>query len=139
VNGCVAMNENTKKRNKLATLLRQRLDVEGLSVRDAGEKIGVSHSTVARAVNGEAVNIDTLIRICDFLNVPVESTLNIRGDKDELMEQMMIMISIEPELADVFSEISKDLTEGRINSNILFEIAAFAQFRLHQARKLAKE
>ena len=139
MNGCVAMNENTKKRNKLATLLRQRLDVEGLSVRDAGEKIGVSHSTVARAVNGEAVNIDTLIRICDFLNVPVVSILNIRGDKDELMEEMMTMISIEPELADVFSEISKDLTKGRINSNILFEIAAFAQFRLHQARKLAKK
>ena len=133
------MNGKTEKRNKLATLLRQRLDAERLSVRDAGELIGVSHSTVARAVNGEAVNIDTLIRICDFLNVPVESTLNRRDNIDELMEEMMTMISIEPELADVFSEIIKDLTEGRINSNILFEIAAFAQFRLHQARKSARK
>jgi len=124
---------------KLAKLLRQRLDAEGLSVRDAGELIGVSHSTVARAVNGEEVKIDTLTKICDFLGVPVETILNIRGEKDELMDRIVTVISIEPELAEVFSEISKDLTEGRINSNILFEIAAFAQFRLHQARKLTKK
>jgi len=121
--------------NRLADLLRQRMDAEGLTVRDAAQLIGISHSTVARAANGETVEVDTLVKICEFLGVPVESVLDIREDSDDILEQIVTVLSIEPELSEVFSEIAKGLTDGTVDRRVLAEVAAFAHYRLGQNRK----
>lgn len=92
---------------------------------------GVSHSTVARAANGETVDADTLIRIAEFLNVPVESILNIQESPDEVLEKIGIIVNMEPELKDTLVEISEMINNKKINKKILTELAAFAAFWLH--------
>ena len=124
-----------KKSSKLANMLRDRMDMEGLSVRDAGKLIGVSHSTVARAVNGEVVEIETLKKFCSFLGVPVESMLDLKDDNDELLNQILRVISIEPELAEVFIEIGQALGDNKLDKIILNEIAAFSHCRLDYLKK----
>ena len=124
-----------KKTSKLASMLRDRMDMEGLSVRDAGNLIGVSHSTVARAVNGEAVEIETLKKFCSFLGVPVENMLDLKDDNNELLNQILRVITIEPELAEVFIEIGQALGDNKLNKIILNEIAAFAHCRYDYMRK----
>jgi transcriptional regulator with XRE-family HTH domain len=116
--------------NKLSELLRKRMDTEGLSVRDAGKRIGVSHATVARAVNGETVEVDTLVKISQFLGVPVENVLDVKEKPSELEEQIMMVLSIEPELAQVFSELAEKIVNQKIDKKVLSEVAAFAAYRL---------
>lgn len=118
--------------NKLASLLRERMDIENLSVRAAAEKIGVSHSTVARAVNGETVEVDTLVKITDFLGIPVESVLDIKDSPDELLEQIVMILSIEPELSRVFGKIARKISNKEMDPKVLSEIAAFSAYRLQQ-------
>ena len=116
--------------NRLSELLRKRLETEGLSVRDAGQLIGVSHSTVARAVNGETVEVDTLVKIANFLGIPVKNILEPKDDPDAILEQVMMVISIEPELSRVFSEIAQKIVDKQLDKKVLSEVAAFAAYRL---------
>lgn len=124
--------------SKLSKLLRERLDSEKLSVRDAAKLIGVSHATVARAANGETVEVDTLVKIADFLRMPVESLLVEEDEHTDHLEKLLVLMSIEPELIDVLSEITKRVKAGFIDEKILSEIAAFAAFRLEQHEKMGK-
>jgi len=123
------------KMEKLSELLAEKLKKEGMSVRAAAEKIGVSHSTVARAVKGETVEVDTLVKIADFLGVPVENILEVGKSLDKKMEHLAFILGLEPELSDVLMRISQQIKTDKIDSQILSEIAAFASFRLLQHKK----
>jgi transcriptional regulator with XRE-family HTH domain len=125
----------------LAKALRERLDFAGLSVREAAEIIGVSHATVARAANGETVEVDTLIKIAEFLKTPVESLLIEEEKHPDHLKTLLVLMSTEPELVDVLSKITKMVKDEIIDAKILSEISAFATFRLdeHQKREKAKK
>ena len=67
--------------------------------------------------------------------MPVESVLDVREDSDDILEQIVTVLSIEPELSEVFSEIAKGLSDGTVDRRVLAEVAAFAHYRLGQNRK----
>ncbi len=117
---------------KLARLLQERMDQEKLSVRKAAKLIGgVSHSTVARVLNRETVEVDTLIRISDFLKIPVAELLDLEEGPRDLLGKLRKLVSFNPELGEVLKEIEEGIIDGEIDMEILAEIAAFASFRLH--------
>lgn len=117
---------------RLSELLQKRMEMEGLSVRRAADKIGVSHSTVARAANGQTVEVDTLVKLADFLGVEVLDLLDVKETPDEVYQQISMVISMEPELEDVFKKIAEKIEAGELEKTILDEVAAFAAFRLQQ-------
>jgi transcriptional regulator with XRE-family HTH domain len=125
---------------KLARLLQERMDQEKLSVRKAAKLIGgVSHSTVARVLNGETVEVDTLIRISDFLKIPVAELLDLQEGPNELIKKIRKLVSREPELGVVFKKIADGIAEGSVDIKVLSEVAAFAAFRLeHYKNKDSK-
>lgn len=116
---------------KLARLLQERMDQEKLSVRKAAKLIGgVSHSTVARVLNGETFEVDTLIRISNFLQIPVAELLGLEKGPSELIRKLRKLVSFNPELGEVLKEIEDGIIIDEIDMEILTEIAAFAAFRL---------
>jgi transcriptional regulator with XRE-family HTH domain len=117
---------------KLAKLLKKRMKVEGLAVRDVADITGVSHSTIARAANNETVTVSTLVALCDFLGVPLRSVLDTKETPDEVFEQISRVVAIEPELKSVFTDIARKINEGKLDKKVLSEIAAFAAFRISQ-------
>jgi transcriptional regulator with XRE-family HTH domain len=108
------------------------MDIEGLSTRAVADACGVSHSTIARAANGETVEIDTLIKITEWLGVPVETIINVSDNPDEVLEQIVMVLSVEPELSSVFGEIARKVSAKEMSPKVLSEIAAFASYRLQQ-------
>ena len=116
---------------KLADKLKQRMEMEDLSLSAAAKQIGVSHSTIDRIIRGETVEIDTLIKISEYLNTPVEEFLGDAKVTSERMERIANLFSMEPELADVMDKISKGIKTGEIDKKIITEIAAFIAFRLN--------
>jgi len=117
---------------KLAELLRERMKVDGLSVRDVAEVTGVSHSTIARAANEETVTVSTLVALCTFLGVPLSSVLEAKENPDAIFEQISRVLAIEPELSGVFGDIARKINDGDLNKKVLAEIAAFAAYRVER-------
>jgi transcriptional regulator with XRE-family HTH domain len=119
--------ENMKK---LAELLKERMDIEGMSLRQAAQKIGVSHSTVDRALSGETVEVDTLVKIAEFVGVPVENILDVKTNPDEVLQQIVMVTSMEPKLMETFAELAQGVLDGTVDRAVLAEVAAFASYRL---------
>lgn len=120
---------------KLPELLKKRMETEKLSLRDIAKKTNISHATVARAVNGETVKIDTLITLAEFLGVPVEDLLDVKDKPSDIMQQIVMVLSIEPELTQVFTEIAQKIENDKTYQKVLAEVAAFAAYRLDITNK----
>ena len=118
--------------NKLSKMLSKRLSETNMSVRRAGLQIGVSHATVARAVNGETVEVDTLVRIADFLGVSIISLLDETDTPDDVYERISVTFTIEPELKTVLADIARNIKDEKIDHKILSDVAIYTLFQLHR-------
>lgn len=43
----------------------------GDSVRAIAPTIGISHSTLSRIINGKSADMNTVVRVCDWLELPI--------------------------------------------------------------------
>ena len=121
---------------RLNELLSERLEAENLSFRRAAELIGTSHSTVARAISGDKLDVGSMKKICDFLGVTIDSVLDIKREESELNAQIAMVLSMEPELGIVFEEIAEGIKAGTIDRDVLGEVAAFAAYRVSSQKKV---
>lgn len=120
---------------RLEEILKERMEMEGLSLRSAAEKIGTSHSTVARAVNGETLDVDSMKKICDWLGVTIDDVLDVKEEQEDIYRQIAAVISIEPEFERVFQEIFDGIENGSLSKEVLREVAAFASYRVALGKK----
>jgi transcriptional regulator with XRE-family HTH domain len=119
----------------LAELLQKKIEAEGLTYREAAEEIGAAHSTLQRALRGGTMSVENLLRMCDWLQLPVEVVLDIREKPDRILDQIVTVLAISPELSDVFADIAEGVSEGTVDKSVLAEVAAFAAYRLEQSRQ----
>lgn len=71
----------------LPKLLTERQRKDGLSNRAVSREIGVSHSTISRALNGDQLDMATLEKFADFLGIPVSSLLDMEGGRTRIGSQ----------------------------------------------------
>jgi len=57
---------------RMTSAMTHKRSVEGLSVRDAAEILGLSKSAYSRIENGRIPDLMTFGEICDWLAIPVE-------------------------------------------------------------------
>ncbi|MBS4195378.1 helix-turn-helix domain-containing protein [Lederbergia citri] len=58
--------------------LFKTLEEKGLSLFKVEKEIGLSSVTTAKFRKGESTTLDTIARICEFLDVPIEKVVEIK-------------------------------------------------------------
>ncbi len=123
----------------LKNLVEAKMKEEKLSLRKAGDKAGVAHTTIQRVLDDESLDLATVEKVCDWLGVPVSAVLNTESEEFNMAKEISILFAKNDEFAEVFSSLAKHLELGAIDSTILAEITAFTAFRIDQQLKKKKK
>ena len=110
----------------LAVYLRERMLKDKLSSRAAGKAAGVAHTTIMRILDGKDVSIDTLEKVCDWLEVDPGDIIGPGG-----VSEITSILSQEPELEQVFTLALEKLHRGEISQDVIREIVRYASWRIN--------
>ncbi|PKN99557.1 MAG: hypothetical protein CVU42_07540 [Chloroflexi bacterium HGW-Chloroflexi-4] len=113
-------------------LLKEELKKKGLSARGAALEIGVAHTTIIRLLDGRPVDLETLRKVCSWLNVDVATILN-SPDKDEksLVDKFACILQKNPGLRELFNEYYAKMEHHEVSLLDLEEVLAFMVFRAY--------
>jgi DNA-binding Xre family transcriptional regulator len=122
----------------IRTLLQDEIRKKGLSIRAAAQQIGVAHTTVIRLLDDQSVDLETLRKICSWLNVEVGTILN-SPDKTEksIVEKFSCILQKNPGLHQLFDEYYAKMEYCEISMLDLEEILAFMVFRMYYRKPCA--
>ena len=129
----------------LKIVLDKAMRDRGLSSHGAAEIVGVSHTTILRALRGDVVDLKTVIAIANWLDLRPSELLNSLGDKNTLGDQVSTLLAEYPELKEVIKEATKSIGDGRASPELLADIVQYAMYKLNgvasvksKGRKLAR-
>ena len=117
----------------IGDLLAEKQKQEGISTRKLGRRIGVAHTTVARIMDGQAVDLDTIEKVADYLQVNVVDLLNVgsKVETEALGAQVALLCQMEPRLVKVFREAMYGVNKDMIPPEALRDIIRYAAFRIN--------
>ncbi len=118
----------------LPKMMLEKMKERNLSLREAATEIGVSHTTIARILDGKATDIDTLDAVARWMRVPLTTLLDVRTSEGDLTERIRIAMSLYPELATAFGEIIDGILSGEVEPRVLSDVVAYAAFRLKMGK-----
>jgi transcriptional regulator with XRE-family HTH domain len=123
--------------NTLKLLVEKVLEREHLSVRAAEARFGVSHTTIHRLLNGESLDLKSIIKICEALGVKPATALNAEASDEDtsVVSVIAALIEAEPRLATLFADLAHDFQEGNVSSDDVLDIVSYAGYRLANAHK----
>ena len=116
----------------LSTLLQQEMDARGLSSHSAAAQIGTSHTTILRALKGERIDVDTLIKIANWLHVRPSELINSMVDGEELSTstQLAAILSRSPELEAELKDALERVKAGVLEPSVIRDIISFAAYKI---------
>ena len=115
----------------LATLLKEKCKTLDYSSRQAAKEVGVSHATILRALRGDVIDLETLIKMSDWLNVKPHTLRNTFSSFDAgLADRIAVIIDRHPKLRSVFAKAIELIVNDEADPYILDDIAAYAVYRL---------
>src|SRR5262245_38088524 len=117
----------------LQIVLQRAMQEKQLSSHKAAEAIGVSHTTILRALRGDAVDVDTIIKIANFLNVRPSELLNSMATDATLPDQLAALLSHSRELEDELRDAVDRVKGGRLDPAILRDIVSYALYKLNSS------
>ena len=113
----------------LAKIMKDELAKRNLSARAASQQIGVSHTTIVRSLNGESVDVDTLIKIANWLGVAPSSLLDVTNG-GTMADQLEVALSSHPQLAKVLADVLAKYVGGELPAEDVEDIIRYAAYRL---------
>ena len=117
----------------LSELIRTRIEDQNLSIREAARQIGLAHTTLARIIEGEPIDLTTYIRACEWLRVNAADVLHSEGKigtRSEVAAGVASIIRASPSLEPIFEEIVAKFEAGEISSDTVNDLIKYAAYRL---------
>jgi len=119
----------------IATLLKEAMMKQGLSARQTAKLTGISHGTIDRILNGEWIDLETLVKLCNWLGVSPATALDTLGEgTDAVVSAIATIIEAQPKLAKTFLDAARDVKDGKLSPDDLRDIVAYAAYRINIAR-----
>jgi len=106
---------------------------KGLSARDVGKILNVSHTTVIRALQGEQIDLSTLIKLAEWLKIRPSVLLDTLGDEAEVGAKIEFLTEAFPELRIVLEKAAEAVEAGQADPAIIKDIVAYAEYRIQNA------
>ena len=119
----------------LPKLVSERMKDLGLSNRAAAKKIGIAHTTLERFQDGRDIDLETLIKICGFFEIPLSTAVNSLQEENSLAGDVAVLIESQPGLADRFKEAIANFKSNGLSAADLVEIIEFIIFKLRTKQK----
>jgi len=117
----------------LDIMLQNVMNEKRLSSHKAAEAIGVSHTTILRALRGETVDVDTIIKIANFLKVRPSELLNSMATDATLTDQLAVLLSHSRELEEELKDATKRVVSGQLDPAVLRDIVSYALYKLNSS------
>jgi cyanate lyase len=115
----------------MATLINEKLTKDKLSFRKAAKQVGVAHTTIQRAADGEQMDVPTTQKIADWLGIPLTTLLDLDSKTDDqLAKQIAAVLYRSPQLATVFGEAMKRVLTGEMQPDTFRALAQYAAFQI---------
>lgn len=115
----------------LVELLTTKMKEMDLSLRATAKQIGISHTTIARILKGDQVDMKTLVAIANWLDISPSNFLGTEGKAETtLSEKIAAVLESEPKLKDMFEDTIRRIERGEVSSQLISEIVAYAKFKV---------
>jgi transcriptional regulator with XRE-family HTH domain len=117
----------------LPTILQRELDNREISAHTAAAEIGTSHTTILRALKGERVDVETLIKIANWLKVRPSDLLNSMADTPDTTtaDQLALLLSRSPELEAELKDAMRRVQAGVLDEAVIREIISYAVYKMN--------
>ena len=124
----------------LQTLLKDEARKRGWSSRKMAEEIGVSHTTIIRAMRGDLVDLDTLIAIADWAGVRPSDLLNSFSKRKgaDLSAVIAVLIERIPALKEPLQAAAEAVQAGTVDPSIVEDIVTYATYKLEKSGAVTK-
>ena len=116
----------------LQTILQKAMNDRGLSSHTAAEEIGTSHTTILRALRGDRVDVDTIVKIADWLKIRPSELLNSMGDTS-FADQIAVLLSHSRELEDELKDAVERVQAGALEPAVIRDIVSYALYKLNSS------
>ncbi len=124
----------------LSSLLGQKLANEGLSSRAAAKQIGVSHTTLLRALRGEPLDLSTVMSFAAWLGVELGDLVNnLDISSSSIGSEIAVALRGVPKLERAFADAMKMVRSGKVSPHVIEDIAAYASYRINYAEPRMKK
>jgi transcriptional regulator with XRE-family HTH domain len=117
-----------KELNLLQVVLSNKLRELGISIREASRRSGIPNTTINRMLKGEAIDMPTLVKIAEWLDIPPSNLLD-GLDRSNLAAKLSAMLNANPRLKESFEEVVDKINSGQVEKTVVDEIASYAVFR----------
>ena len=116
----------------LQAILNGAMEKQKLSARDVGTMLGVSHTTVLRALKGESIDLTTLIKIADWLSIRPSALLDSFQGGD-VESRISVLVDAYPALQKVLEDAVAAIEKGRADPGIIDDIVSFAEYKIQSS------
>lgn len=114
----------------LKFILAQKMKELELGSRRVAEETEVSHTTILRVPRGETVDLETVLKLSNWLGMRPSSLLNSMSEQSTLSDRVTALIEAHPSLASVFEKAIDSINAGKASPAIIDDIVAYAVYKL---------
>jgi hypothetical protein len=115
----------------LQRMLQEEIRSRGLSVRRASIQIGVSHTTVFRALEGKQLDLPTIDLICKWLGINTIEVLRLpQNQSPTTADKLAVLISRNSRLSAAMDRLVEMYENKELEAVIVADVLAYISFRV---------